>query len=78
MITEKERLELVAELHSMHRILFGNLKESVLTRAADVIEDHRGYATVRYDCSAAERDEAIHNKLLELGWTAPQQIGEGK
>lgn len=33
----------------------------------------RSTVTVRYNCGAAETEEAIRNKLIELGWAPPGQ-----
>lgn len=41
---------------------------------AKLVSDKYPFAHIRIDCSEYERDLAIRNKLIELGWTPPAEI----
>lgn len=40
---------------------------------AKLVSDKYPFAHIRIDCSEYEKDLAIRNKLIELGWTPPAE-----
>lgn len=45
---------------------------------AKLVSDKCPYVHIRIDCSEYEKDLAIREKLIELGWTPPAEIEAGK